>query len=189
MIETYIHLPRWEPPVGIPVQHTMIEDHTPKPTKKEKKFVIESESSLTESKDESSLNESEDDGFETPKALKKKPPISLSDEGSMFTNIDFADQESTIEESEKESDNELAERDEGDDKFYEIKNKARPSDKQDVQFKVIDLTKVKKTAKDKTAKDKRSFRKEVQEERALVAKDEIQIVKLTVLRGDSRRTR
>jgi len=129
----------------------LIEVHsdTPKRKPKLKKRIIEEFSEEDDEDEDSHID------YETPKALRRKVPVSLSGDRSDYVGTKKDD--SNIRNN--ESGNVL-----GDD---DHKHKKKAS-KQD-QTEKIDLRKVQKSMTG--SKDKRAFRKEVEERREVVAKD------------------
>lgn len=135
-----------------------IEDYTqPKP---KRRVTVESDSG-----DENLQVEGEDD-FETPKALRRRIPTIFSDDDSDFAVIKNVDHQ------EGSEDGSNIQNEEGE---YTLDNDRQPEKreqhskpKQNVQqFKIVDFTKVQKSATGK--KDKRAFRNEVEEQRVRLA--------------------
>ena len=144
-----------------------IQDWTPVPVQKRGKVVIESESEDKDSQlesndrdsqfesDDNSQFESEDSCFITPKAIKGSvvPDDNESDTDSSAVEVICKGRAGSLQ-SEYESD-------------YRGTGSDARKDK-------IDLTKVLKNATTK-GKDKKAFRKEVEERRALVAKEQKEV--------------
>ena len=130
----------------LPSDLSEIYDDTPK--RKPKRRIIQESS---EEDEDSQID------YETPKALRRKVPVSLSRDGS-----DYA--ETKVDDSNNESDCDFASGDRmREDREHKTKaNKTKKGE-------MIDLRKVQKRAT--ASKDKRTFRKEVEERREVVAKD------------------
>ena len=157
--------------VNIPMQDAYIEDHTPKPKKRNYTKWIETE-------DEDSQLDHDEVEYETPKALKKRAPVSIPDPDSSSDtdSVEFVDSHADPDHEWKGEDERYTESDNGSDIYVVQKkrtdksgNKKKPNRGDVQEFKSIDLAKMQKKAKG-GIKEKKAFRKQVDEKRAVISK-------------------